>query len=1048
MRKLDGTKSLFVVCLYLLLAMHAWADVTQSVSIKGTVRDNLGEPLIGVNIMVKGAAIGVLTDVNGAYTLNNVNGKPILVFSYMGYITQEIAVAGKQTLDVVMKEDLQTLDEVVVIGYGVQKKRDITGAITSISDKTIMEKQPIDIFQALQGEAAGLQISNTSGAPGDMGTMLIRGASTMGSGANPLFIVDNVAVDNISHINPTDIQSIEILKDAASAAIYGSRSAGGVIIITTKRGKEGAPARVSIKYNHSFKNLDNKLDQANAFERNLFERKLNAGTSLWKASVDSLHPNFMADNDYQDLITRTAHSNQLDINISGAKNKVSYYTSIGYLNEQGLVLNSYYNRLTSRTNVDFQVSDKLKLLSRFNISYIDKNNINTGAVLQQAMKRPPQMALYFPDGSYIYNNGGQFNPIADAYERVNETTQYDFLLYQGAEFEILKGLVWSANMQGSMRITRNDQLTPANLVAVGINTGGNKADLDRKLAAETYINWNHAFGNHNVDAMAGASIEDWYGEDFALMGSKYVSESILSSNAQEVKDMTDTKSTFSDHAMAAFFGRVGYNYKGKYILSSNLRYDGSSRFIGSRWGLFPSASAAWRFSDEAFFRWAKPVLMDGKFRASWGLTGNEQVGNYDAITSYNIGAYYNSILGVTQKTRIANRNLTWESTEQTNLGLDLTFMEGRIAVTADYYIKKTHDLLSLELMPSELGVSDMRVNFGNIQNKGIELSVSVYPVQTKDFSWQTTVNFSKNNNEVLKLAGGTPFVEDGKYWIEEGSPLGQWFGYQKLGIYAYDESNAYIVNEGLFRERLTPIFQSDPQNYDNIIYGSDGTPLFSHYETSDGKKYEGEVGQMKTYGQVLKGGDVIWDDDNGDGSISDSDRRILGNGLSSWYMGWSNYVSYKNISLSFSFYGSFGNKIYNQQHRDMNQYSSGNVTPYARDVYNVWKYQGHITDGYGGQKATTGVNNGRELSSGFLEDGSYIRLTNIRIAYRLNQKITKRFLTNELSFYLYGNNLLTWTNYTGYDPANIANGNVLRPGIDNGRYPSAKEIGLGFNIHF
>ena len=1036
-------------CILLLLLSFSLSTnlYAQEITATGTVIDQNGEPLIGVTVTVLKGTNGAITDVDGNFSVK-CNKGATLKFSYIGYkdVTQ---VAMGTKMRVTMTEDAQALDEVVVVGYGTQKKRDVTGSITSVTDKAIQEKQPINVYQALQGEAPGLQISNNSGAPGDTGTMLIRGASTMGSGVNPLFIVDGVPVDNISYINPSDIESMEVLKDAASAAIYGSRSAAGVIIITTKRGEEGSPARVSAKYNHSIKMLDHKLDQANAFDRYIFERKSNAGTSVWKTSNDSLHPNFMADNDYQDLVTRAAHSDQFDINISGAKNKMNYYTSLGYLNERGLVVNSFYQRITSRTNVDYQATDRFKLLSRFNVAYTHKNNINTGKVLQQAMKRPPQMALYFPDGSYVYNNGGQFNPIADAYERVNETTVYDIQLYQGAEYKILKNLVWNGNIQANYKVTRTDELEPGNLVSSGVTSGSNEAKLARKLAAETYVNWNQSFNDHNVSAMFGASVEDWYDEEFALAGSNYVSESILSSNAQEVKDAKNTLSTFEDHAMAAFFGRITYDYKSRYMFNTNLRYDGSSRFIGKRWGLFPSIGAGWRFSDEFFMKWSKPVLTDAKFRVSWGMNGNERVGNYDAINRYLIGAYYNGVLGVTQNSRVANSDLGWEATEQTNFGLDLTFLDGRITFVGEYYIKNTNDLLSLENMPSELGVSDMRINFGKIQNKGIELSVTAYPVQTRDFSWQTTVNYSRNKNKVVKLSGGTPFVEDGKYWIEEGAPLGQWYGWRQQGIYQYDESNAYIKNsDGSFGERLTPVFKTDPNNYNNIVYGTNGKPVFSHYETSDGKEYTGQVGQMTTYGQVLKGGDVIWEDRDHDGVIGDSDRSILGQGLPNWYMGWSNYLNYKNFSLSFSFYGSFGNQIYNKQRRELNTYSSSNATPYHSDIYKIWKYQGQITSGYSGQKANTGVQNARELSSYFLEDGDYIRLTNIRLAYSLERKIAQKLKLSELTVYVYGNNLLTWTNYSGYDPSSISNSNVLRPGQDNGRYPTAKEIGFGINVNF
>lgn len=1048
MKKEHKLNSLIWRFLLVLLTFPMSLDLyAQEITTRGTVIDQNGEPLIGVTITIVKGNNGTITDIGGNFTIK-CNKGATLKFSYVGYkdVTQ---VAMGTKIKIVLRENAQALNEVVVIGYGTVKKRDLTGAISTVNAKTIEERQPVDIYQALQGEVSGLQISNNSGAPGDTGTMLIRGASTMGSGVAPLYIVDGVAVDDISTINPADIESMEVLKDAASAAIYGSRSAAGVIIITTKRGKEGVPTRVSVKYNHSMKKLGHKIDQANAFERYLKESASQTGSSLWKTSNDSLHPNFMADNDYQDLITRMANSDQLDINISGAKNKMSYYTSIGYLNDQGIVLNSYLHRITSRTNIDFGVTDRLKLMSRFNITYSDKKNINTGRVISQALRRPPQMALYYPDGSYIYNNGGQFNPIADAYEDVNKSTFYAVSLYQGAEFQLMKGLIWSADVQGELKVNRNDQLVRGDLVSSGISNGSNEAKIPRRLSAETYLNYTQNFGDHSVGAMIGTSVEDWRDETFHLEGSDYVSESILTSNAQQVKDLTKTETSYESHAMASFFGRVNYSYKGKYIFTSNLRYDGSSRFVGNRWGLFPSASVAWRVSDESFLAWAKPVLTDAKFRVSWGTNGNERVGNYESINQYDIGSYYNSVIGVTQTDKLANSDLSWESTEQTDIGLDLTLLDGRISLVGEYYIKKTKDLLADEVIPSELGVSSMRVNMGNIKNEGIELTVNATPIQTHDFLWQTTITYTKNKNKVLKLSEGKSFVEDGKYLIEEGSPLGQWFGQKVLGIYATDEANAYVKNEdGSFGDRLIPVYQRDPNNYNNYIYGSNGKPIFSHYETKDGQKYTGSVGQMTTGGSVSKGGDVIWDDLDHDGVIGDSDRRILGNGMPTWYMGWTNLLNYKDFSLSFSFYSSFGNKIYNKQRRDLLQNSSSNMTPLARDCYRLWKYQGQITGVYSSAKATTGVNNARELSSFFLEDGDYIRLQNARLAYRVNRNFSKRFHITNIQIYVYGNNLLTWTKYTGFDPSSISNSNVLRPGIDDGRYPTAREIGFGLNINF
>ena len=962
----------------------------QEITTTGTVVDQNGEPLIGVTVSVMKGSNGTITDIDGNFSIK-CNKGATLKFSYIGY-KDATQVAMGTKMNIVLTEDAQALDEVVVIGYGTVKKRDLTGAISTVNAKTIEERQPTDIFQALQGEVSGLQISNNSGAPGDTGTMLIRGASTMGSGVTPLYIVDGVAVDNISTINPADIESMEILKDAASAAIYGSRSAAGVIIISTKRGKEGAPARISVKYNHSMKKLGHKIDQANAFERYLKERAGNAGTSLWKTSNDSLHPNFMADNDYQDLITRMAHSNQVDINISGAKNKMSYYTSIGYLNEQGIVLNSYLNRVTSRTNVDFAVSDRFKLMSRFNVAYTDKNNINTGGVINQALRRPPQMALYFPDGSYVYNNGGQFNPIADAYERVNKSVSYSVSLYQGAEFQLMKGLIWSANVQGELKVNRNDQLIRGDLVSSGISSGSNDAKIPRKLSAETYINFARDFKDHSVGAMFGTSVEDWRDETFHLEGSDYVSESILTSNAQQVKDLTKTKTTYESHAMASFFGRVNYSYKGKYIFTSNLRYDGSSRFVGNRWGLFPSASVAWRASDEFFFDWAKPVLTDAKFRLSWGTNGNERVGNYESINQYNIGSYYNGVIGVTQTDKLANLDLSWESTEQTNIGLDVTLLDGRVSLVAEYYIKKTKDLLADEVIPSELGVSSMRVNMGNIENKGMEFSLG-YNKSWGDFSWNSNLTFSFNKNKIVELLDDAVDDEGNHYSLSE---------IDKGGI----GSAKVILRKG----------------------GSMGDMYVTNRLKRDN---EGNVFIDKASQNVKKE------------DIKNSDEFIhIGSVLPKSNLGFRNDFSYKGISLGFMLAARFGGIVISPTQAVMDQFGVSKVTALARDNEGVPVNNGKVDP----QTYYTEVGGISGLMSNYVYSATNVRLQELSVGYSLPAK----WFNNKcnLSLSITGHNLWMIYNKAPFDPEATASTGTYYQGVDYFMQPSLRSWGFNVKIQF
>ena len=1048
-QKESSTRSVswrILLCLFsFFMSMSMYA---QNVTATGTVVDQNGDPLIGVSVTVVGSKVGTATDIDGNFTVKCPVGAT-LSFSYVGYKPQtEKASATK--MNIVMKEDTQMLDDVVVIGYGSVAKRDVTGSITSIDAKKIEERQPTDIFEALQGEVPGLMVSNNSGAPGETGTMAIRGISSMSSeGANPLYIVDGVAVSDISTINPQDIQSMEVLKDAASAAIYGSRSAAGVIIITTKRGEEGKP-KINISYSHKIEKLGHKIDQANAKERYLFEQK-NAPTNLNlnRVQTDSLNPTQMADNDMLDLVTRTAHTNDISLNVSGSvKDKMNYYASFGFLDQQGIVNHSNFRRFNIRTNVDYNMTKSLKVSTNVELSYTQRNIVDEGVILMQGLRRPAHMALYFPDGSYIYYNGGQRNPVAQADERINERNQYQMRFTEKAEYKFLKHFTWVGQATARYGVTRTDYLNTAKL-SNAKSEGRNQASLARYLAGETYLTWNQKFGKHNPYGTIGASIEDWRDEALNIYGSDHVSESIITSNAFQVLNLSNTRSNYSEHSMVGFFARVGYSYDSKYIVNASLRRDGSSRFVGKRWGWFPSVSALWRFSAEPFMKWSRDWLSDAKIRYSYGQTGVQSVGNYDAIDTYTIGHYYNGVAAVYQNSRLANVNLSWESSGMNNVGIDLSFLNGRISFTADWYNKETKDLLASEQIPSEMGVSTMRVNFGSIRNRGLELSVNGYPIQTRNFSWQTGFNISFNENEITKLADGTAYLENNMYWIEEGGSIGQWFGYKYKGIYASDEANAYVKNaDGTFGERLTPVYERDPNNYNNWVYGSNGKPKLSHYETSDGKTYDGEVGKMTAQNTVAGGGDVIWEDLNHDGVIGDADRMNLGKALPTTYFGWQNTITYKAFSLSFSFYGSFGNKIYDKMSYDMNQFSSSNHTPLAHYIYPIWKYQGQITTMYKGTNATQGVKNARVLSSQYLHSGDYLRLDNVRFTYRMPRKISAKFLATDFNVYVYGKNLATWTNYPGFDPSNISNSNPLQPGIDGGRYPRSKELGFGFNLTF
>lgn len=1035
-------KLFYCICWLLLLSLPLFA---QTKKITGTVKTAAGEALINTSVIIKGRMDGTSTDKDGKFSLENVDANTILVFSQIGFATKEITVGSKSSIDVVMTESISGLDEIVVIGYGTQKKRDVTGAISSISAKTIAEKQPVTLFDAIQGAAPGVRVMSSSGAPGEESAITVRGLSTLSDGGiKPLYIVDGVPMRSIAAINPKDIQSIEILKDAASAAIYGSRSANGVILITTKRGAEGKP-QVNVDYLRSYSRLSNRISQANRQERVLFDRRNALGLDEKRDDSTSFSRN--SDNDYQDLITQTAIRNQVDAGVMGGTKTLNYFNSLQYLDETGIVISSYNKRFTLRTNVEYNPSKRFTMYTRLNFSYQKKNNINEGNVIQQSLQRPPGMALYFPNGEYIYFNGGRRNPLAEAYLRRNESKIYKGVLYQGFDFKIVNPLTVHADASADIELNRRSAFASKFLSSTLINSGQDETQIPIRLQGNLYFSYKQSFGDHNATALAGMNLEKNKLEEINIEGSNFVTESVTTLNAAGLFDLSNLYTRAGASALVGFYGRLGYDYKGRYLVNAVLRRDGSSVFgPENRWGNFPSVSVGWRFSDEAFANSLLGVLTDGKIRASWGITGNQEIGNYDAYQQFEFGSYYyDGISGVRTSPRIGNAALKWEQTTQSDIGLDLTFLNGMINFTGDYYVKTTTDLLYDDPLPNELGFpGKVRTNMGTIENRGIELMVIATPIRTKNFSWQTNVNWSLVRNRIVSIP--TDYIDD--IWsVEQGKEAGNFYGYKFLGIYEYDQSNAYTED---YATRLIPQFRKDADG--NVIIGKNMQPVLQGYTYPDGTPYTGTVKQMTTGGVVSKGGDVIWENlpdpaKNGarDGNIGNEDRQFLGHGQPRWSLGWSNNFNYKGLSLSFNFYGNFGNKVYNENRRNLASFSNSNTTPDADFIYHMWKYPGQITDTYrGGDKA---ADNMRRGGSQYLENGSFIRLQSVRLGYLLPEKISTRAAMRALNVYIYGINLLTWTEYTGFDPE-VSQNSVLKPGNDPGKYPRRREVGMGLNISF
>jgi TonB-linked SusC/RagA family outer membrane protein len=1002
-----------------------WA---QSIKVTGKVTDGK-EPLIGVSIFVNETKIGTITDLNGNYTIS-APSTGTLVVSYLGYESRSESIKNRIKIDFSLNESAKSLDEVVVVGYGTMKKRDITGAIVSLSAKDLSSNEPVNIATALQGKVAGLEIL-TSSDPGSSSVARIRGASTLSEGgSDPLYVIDGMEVDNLNSINPRDIASVEVLKDAASTAIYGSKSANGVILITTKQGQEGKP-RVSINYTGTASNIAHKLSQMSRLDGLKHQDLINYLTGAYTTITDrdSLNPSYSADNFYQDILYRTAITHQIDASISGGDKKFKYFLSLGDLNQQGIQINSYNKRISSRVNMDYYATPKLTVGSRMTFT---KSDIRTTNARQWLLGRDASYAVTMPDGSYAPLINARGNPLAEMMLAKNDDSRFEVSMNDYLQYAFLPELKFRTSINASLYFNKKGTFKPALLDLNGIRYSTDVDDSRYNWTQENTLTFNKKFNNkHDVTALLGFSMQQKTAESLSLSVSNNLTDIIQTSYAYQTVNMAQTLTDWTQNSMASFFGRLSYNYKGKYLFNSNVRYDGSTRFgADKRWGLFPSVSLGWRFSDEKFMKWLKPALNDGKLRLSYGITGNQSAGDFSTLALY-APSYYADMVGV-YPSQLENKNLGWEQTEQSNIGLDLNFLDGRINFVADYYYKATSDVLYPVKVPQTTGFSTSFQNIGNVDNKGFEITLSTTNIKTKDFEWKTSANVAFNQNLITYIpTGGRQFSSDGVYIIDKGYSLGTIWGWEKLAIFQYDQSNAFTPDW----QQLTPIFDSKDR--------------FTGYQLN-GLPYTGTFNQLRRNnaisGPLFKGGDVMWNDLNKDGAINADDQKVLGNGQPDLMGSLNTDIKYKNFTFSALFSFVVGGDIFNYPSYYRNRGTTGATRPGPDYLSQTWQAPGDIAKYPKPYQAGSLVDNTRLNSNLWIEEGSYIRLKNIRLSYELPKKITKFLKIETASVYGMMQNYFTWTKYTGFDPEVVSNGFSI--GYDNNAYPRAKDIIFGLNLNF
>ncbi|HEY8783408.1 MAG TPA: TonB-dependent receptor [Mucilaginibacter sp.] len=973
----------------------------QSLPVAGKVVDSKGNPLPGVSVSEKGTANGIVTDVNGNFKLTVANQSSVLVFRFLGYISQEVVVGNQTSFSIVLADDVRSLNEVVVVGYGTQKKRDLTGAIASIGSKDIADQPVPDAGQAIEGKAAGVQVI-TSGAPGANPAIQIRGLGSIND-SSPLLVIDGVptpsGINYLNTINPNDIASIDVLKDASAAAIYGSQGANGVLLITTKKGTAGQN-HLSVDVFAGMQSVANKLNMLNASQFALLNNEeltnANKATNPAYANPSSLG----VGTNWLNAILRNAPIQSYSLSYSGGTEKSDYYVSGAVLDQQGVVIDSKYRRYNVQFNSNQKVFKWLKTGNTLTLSHDEKPS--GGGTISGALASNPILPVYNADGSYSGPvgqsqwYGSQTNPVG-LYNLVqNNTNGYNIIGSVYGEATILPGLTFRTTPGLTATFYDTRTWAPENNLQPSPQTQSFLAESYNKSITynwDNYLTYDKHFGkDHHLTVLAGTSAE---ANTFNTINGNI--SGFASDLTQQLDNGTvqpNIGGTSNQWSLFSLMGRVNYSYKDRYLLTGTVRRDGSSRFgENKKYGTFPSASFAWRVSEEPFFK-NITFFDDLKIRAGYGATGNQNgIGNYTFASGLTSAVYVfnGNVVPIEIAQSAANPNLSWETIKSTNVGIDATFLHQRINLTVDGYIKKTTGMLVPYTLPISTGYTvSPPINAGKVQNKGIEVTVNTRNL-VGAFGWNTNFNISFNSNKILSL-------DQNKQLFPQGSSIGL-NGYLAINRVGYPINSFYgYVTQGLFQ---TP--------YDVMAHAT-------------------QPGAAP--------GDIRFKDLNGDGVINDQDRTIIGNPNPKFIYALSNSFSYKGVDLSIVLQGTYGNDIFNADNILLESMSGANNQTTA--VLGRWEAPGTSN---AMPRAVFGDPNGNSQNSNrYIEDGSYLRIRNATLGYTLPKSLAQRIKFSAIRVYVAGENLYTFTKYTGVDPE------VGLTGIDNNVYPVVRTISFGVNL--
>lgn len=988
-------------------------EVRQTVS--GQVVDGAGVPVIGATVQLKNSKNVVVTDIDGNFTIKCDVKNPVLKVSYIGYEEAEANVRGNEPLHIVLKENTKALDEVVVVGYGTMRRSDVTGSISSVKGSELVKNSTSNVVQSLAGKMSGVQVVQNSGSPGGDVSILIRGVGTIND-ASPLYVIDGVPVNGgMWYINPADVESIDVLKDASATAIYGSRGANGVVMVTTRQAKEGR-TEINLDYSFGIQQTAKMFDMMNASQYAALHNDMrsNAGLSLNPLFADP--ESLGAGTDWLSPLFRTAPMHRVNLSVLGGNSKISHATSVGYYAQDGIMKNSDFNRLNLQSNIVSQVLRNVKVRANVNLSAENRRTQPISTVIPNAMRMLPSITIYDEEGNYngptgnAELNGDALNPVAIVNEQTYRMKGFRMLSNISAEWEIIDGLVAKTTGGSELGYEYNNNYIPK--YKWGNKEQTNTTQSLSSAYEELYL-WDNSltydkvFGKHKLNAMVGTSYQEYKKEWMSAEGTGRASE--MTTELDNATKASDVGGNSYAWALMSYMGRVHYSYDNRYFLTATFRADGSSKFgADNRFGYFPSFSTAWNISNESFMQ-KVPWISMLKLRLGYGLTGNQNIDAYAFADKLEVSGVYNfgsqrgfesEEVSLIYPYKLSNPSIKWESVEQYNVGVDVGFLNDRIIANIDLYLKNTNDMLTKKPVPQTSGTSLEQgdwppVNIGKVRNEGIEFTLNTRNF-VGEFTWETNLNMTFNRNKVLKLGG--PEILNGVSLIREGLPINSFYGFKMGGIYqTLDE-----VFSGVPMENRAP----DKESHNSQVNTSPG--------------------------------DIWFVNVNGDNVINDFDRTVIGNPQPDFIFGFNNQFGYKNFDLSIFFQGSYGNDIWN----GVRVSHEGMESTYNQFTTTLNRWNGAGSSNTMPRAIYADPNRNNRASTRWLEDGSYLRLKNLTFGYNFTQDWIKKIGAKSLRLYLSFDNLWTLTNYSGLDPE------VGLWGLDYGIYPTARTYMFGASVKF